>query len=458
MPSGAKKRKAAKKKKEIESSTSTNNPQGENELKSIDEKGSDGGEGDSPRNQDEDHNQFNEGSDEVEEIEPSAVGVKSEEEVRKDSKVEEGEGGKEGVDVIEWDMKSDESSENKDVSVVRVEAAEELNNGSGNSGGTSNDVVETGTAKHLKDESYNNNDSVKETAVSDEEAVNSIKGSVNSAAESSAGSVNVVNSVSEIQSGDTGNNLLEKPLGSQGVETDLAVKTNGDKVHVLPDENVKASSLEEHETREFDGKVSSSPVSQGVETDIVVNRNEDKVHVLPDENVETSSLEEPETREFDGKVSSSLVSQGVETDIVVKTNEDKVHVLTDENVKTSSLEEPETREFDGKVSSSPVSQGAETDLTVKRNEDKVHNLPDENVKTSILEESETREFDGKVSSSPVSQGPITESSNGVERFKDSNTAECSENQPPVASAPHIVQKTSWLSCCGLFEVLSRSNR
>lgn len=48
---------------------------GENKLKLIDEKGSDGGEGDSPRNQDEDHYQFNKGSDEVEEIELDA-GVK----------------------------------------------------------------------------------------------------------------------------------------------------------------------------------------------------------------------------------------------------------------------------------------------------------------------------------------------------------------------------------------------
>ncbi|KAL5100800.1 hypothetical protein RYX36_005127 [Vicia faba] len=401
MPSGAKKRKAAKKKKEIESSTSTNNnPHGENELKSIDEKGSDGGEVDSPRDHDEDHNQFNEGSDEVEEVEPLVAVVKSTEEVRNDSKVDEAEGGKEGVDVIEWDMKSDESSENKDVRVVRIESDEGLNNGSGNSGVTSNDVietgtaknlkdepyndsvketvafdeeavnsvkegvVETGTAKNLKDESYNDNISVKETAAFDEEAVNSVKEGVNSAAESSAGSVNVVNSVSEVQSEDTGNGLLEKSLGFQGGEADLDAKRNEDKVHVLPDENVKTSSLEEPVTREFDGKVSSSPVSQGAETDLAGKRIEDKVHVLPYDNVQTSSLEEPETKEFDGKVSSS----------------------------------------------------------------------------------------------PVSQSPITESTNGAERVKDSNTAECSENQPPAASAPLLVQKTSWLSCCGLFEALSSSNR
>ncbi|CAJ2633461.1 uncharacterized protein LOC123884107 [Trifolium pratense] len=317
MPSGAKKRKAAKKKKEIQSTnpSSNNNPQqqqqGENELKSIDEKGSDGGEGDSPayRNHD-DHNQFNEGSEEVEEIEQSAAVAKSSEEVRNDDKIDDKvEGGKEGVVEIEWDMKSEESCENKDVSVVQIESAKESDYRNGNSVG-SNDVTETGAAKNLKDESSYNN-SVKDTDAFDE-VVDSVKESVNSVTESSADSVNAVTSVSERQSGDTGSVTLEKSLDSRVVETDLAGK-----------------------------------------------RSEDKVNVLPDEDVRTSSL----------------------------------------------VDEPETREFDSTISSA------------------------------------------------VSQSP-----NGVEHVKDSNAAECSGNQPPVASAPLRVHKTSWLSCCGLLDVLSGSNR
>lgn len=288
MPSGAKKRKAAKKKKEIESTTSSNNPQqqqqqGENELKSIDEKGSDG---DSPayRNHgDDQNNQFNEGSEEVEEIEvkPSAAAVvaKSSEE-----KVGEAEGGKEGVVEIEWDMKSEESLE-------KIDSPKDLNYGSRKNNGGSNDVIETGTAKNSKDESYNN-----------------------SVAEVSDDLVKAVTSVTEMQSGGTVNDILEKPLGSRAAEADLAVK-----------------------------------------------RSEDKVHVLPDEVVRISSLKEPESREFDGKVSSS-----------------------------------------------------------------------------------------------VSQSPIPEATKDVENVKGSNAAESSENQPPVA--PLMVHKTSWLSCCGLFDVLSGSSR
>ncbi|GAU49844.1 hypothetical protein TSUD_408130 [Trifolium subterraneum] len=313
MPSGAKKRKAAKKKKEIQSTNpSSTQQQGENELKSIDEKGSDGGEGDSPayRNHD-DYNQFNEGSEEVEEIEQSTAVAKSSEEVSNDDKIDnnKAEGGKEGVVEIEWDMKSEESCENKDVSVLQIESVKESDYRNGNSVG-SNDVTE----KNLKDESYNN--SVKETDAFNE-VVDSVKESINSVTESSADSVNAVTSFSDRQSGDTGSVTLEKSLGSQVVETDLAGK-----------------------------------------------RSEDKVNVLPDEDVRTSSL----------------------------------------------VDKPETREFDGTVSSA------------------------------------------------VSQSPIPESTNGVEHMKDSNTAECSGNQPPVASAPLIVHKTSWLSCCGLFDVLSGSNR
>lgn len=305
MPSGAKKRKAAKKKKEIESTTSSNNPQqqqGENELKSIDEKGSDG---DSPayRNHgDDQNNQFNEGSEEVEEIEvkPSAAVAKSSEEIRNDGKVGEAEGGKEGVVEIEWDMKSEESLE-------KIDSPKESSYGSRKNNGGSNDVIETGTAKNSKDESYNNN-SVAESST------DSVKESVNSVAEVSDDSVKAVTSVSELQIGGTVNAILEKPLGSRAAETDLAVK-----------------------------------------------RSEDKVHVLPDEVVRISSLKEPETREFDGKVSSS-----------------------------------------------------------------------------------------------VSQSPIPEATKDVENVKGSNAAESSENQPLVA--PLMVHKTSWLSCCGLFDVLSGSSR
>ncbi|OIV97282.1 hypothetical protein TanjilG_07034 [Lupinus angustifolius] len=50
------------------------------------------------------------------------------------------------------------------------------------------------------------------------------------------------------------------------------------------------------------------------------------------------------------------------------------------------------------------------------------------------------------------------SSDIVDRVNDYDTPECSEKQPLITSAPRAVRKTSWLNCCGLFDVLTGSDR
>ncbi|XP_027330793.1 uncharacterized protein LOC113846565 [Abrus precatorius] len=323
MPSGAKKRKAAKKKKEKETETntnpSTNLPLGNDELKSQDEKGSDVGEGGSPAHGDHDH-PFDEGNEEVEEREPSvaqssAAASKDLDEVPIDAaKIDETEGGKEGVVVIEWDVKSEESCEGKDV-------AKESDHGNGNFGSSIDEIV---NVKSTMEESHN---STKETVAFDEldKSIDSshakmtliaenapVEEAGNLVAESSVDSVKAAASISEVKNSDTENVLVEKSMGSQ---------VGG------------------------------------------------------------------------------------------------------------------------------------TDLTAKKSEDKVYPFSDQNVTTSILEEPRPGESDSKVSSASVSDSPTPESAIGAEHVKDSDTPELSENQPLVASAPRVVQKTSWLSCCGLFEVL-----
>ncbi|KAE9610392.1 hypothetical protein Lal_00006301 [Lupinus albus] len=106
---------------------------------------------------------------------------------------------------------------------------------------------------------------------------------------------------------------------------------------------------------------------------------------------------------------------------------------------------------------SVVSSLGVTGLAMKINEGHVYPLTDESARTSNLEEPKSRECDNDVVTS-LSASPFTRSSNGAEHIKDSETPESSEDQPLVASAPHMVQKTSWLSCCGLFEVVSGSDR
>lgn len=343
MPSGAKKRKAAKKKKEKGTNTtpSTNNPQGDNELKSQsqDERGSDGGEGGSPAYRDSEHAFGGRNEDVVESDPPAAqpsaavandIKIDDEERGGKDLIAEKSDEGKDvSVDNVESakGVKDFKAEESNDASVVHIESAKKSDYVNGSSGGISHDEPFTFTAKSSKDEPYN---SVKPTVAFDE-LVKSIDSShakmaliaqnapveetVNAVVESSAGSFEAVSSASVLKR-DTGNALVEKSVGSQVGSTDIAGKSN----------------------------------------------------------------------------------------------EDKVYPFSDEDARASSLEEPRPKKFDLKVSAS------------------------------------------------VSHGRNPESTNGAEHAKDSETPECSENQPLVASAPHMVQKTSWLSCCGLFEVLSGSSR
>lgn len=329
MPSGAKKRKAAKKKKEKES-PSTTNPQGSDELKSQDEKGSDGGEGGSPSHGDHDL-AFNEDVEEKDPsgAQPSDAASKDLEEVPGDTKIDESERGKEGDVLIEWDVKSEEGFGSKDGSVGHVESAKESDigngNGNGNSGSSSD---ESGTVKNSKDEFHN---SVNETVKFNE---------------------------------------LVKSMESL---------------------HAKMTSTTQNVTVEETG-------------DLVVESSADPVK---------AAVSVPEVQNIDNKnalLEKTMDSQVEATDLAVEKNEDKEHPSSDQNVRTLNLEEPKPREFDNEVSAS------------------------------------------------VSHSPIPESTIGAEHVKDSDTAECSENKPSIASTPHVVQKTSWLSCCGLFEALSGSNR
>ncbi|GAU22494.1 hypothetical protein TSUD_296130 [Trifolium subterraneum] len=87
-----------------------------------------------------------------------------------------------------------------------------------------------------------------------------------------------------------------------------------------------------------------------------------------------------------------------------------------------------------------------TDLAGKMNEDSVYPLTNEKA-ISSLEEPKPKESNSEV---------LTSSSNGVVlvHTKDSATPKSSKNQPSVSLTPNVVRKTSWWSCCGIFEVLS----
>ena len=244
---------------------------GINELKSQDDKGSDGGDGGSPAYHDHDddhHHPFNEGSEEVEEgnpsaAQPSAADAKPSEEVPVDIKIDEAVGRKEDRSVvIERDLNSEENCVSKDVNAVDTKSAKDSDYENGNSGGSSN--VETIAEKNLKDEAYS---SIKETVTFDELVKSidsshakmtsitedaSVEETGNSVVESSVDSVKPAGSISGVNSSGTGNALLEKPMASQVGATESAMKKN---------EDVRTSSSEEPKPREFDNQV-LPPVSR----------------------------------------------------------------------------------------------------------------------------------------------------------------------------------------------------
>ncbi|GAB4827267.1 hypothetical protein Ancab_034154 [Ancistrocladus abbreviatus] len=56
------------------------------------------------------------------------------------------------------------------------------------------------------------------------------------------------------------------------------------------------------------------------------------------------------------------------------------------------------------------------------------------------------------------RAPAVDTSQGMEQVKELKAQETLEGQPLISSAPRAVQRTSWMSCCGLFEMFSGSHR
>ncbi|BAT73564.1 hypothetical protein LR48_Vigan01g038300 [Vigna angularis] len=244
MPSGAKKRKAARKRKEKENKTnpSTNNPQGNGGLKSIGEDGSDGGEGNFPayNGHDDQHNPFKDGSEELQSAaQPHASDVESLKVVFSDVKIDQVFGGKEDcVVLVEGSLKSEESSESKSISFEHHETAKESYFENENENGSY-----TSQGESLSEKNSNNGN-----FISVEEAVVCHV------------SVKSNDSVSKIENSDSGNVVLDKPVVHPEEVNNLAMKLNEDNVYSLTNENERTLSMEEPKLKECDSNT-LTPVS-----------------------------------------------------------------------------------------------------------------------------------------------------------------------------------------------------
>ncbi|CAJ1938437.1 unnamed protein product [Sphenostylis stenocarpa] len=241
MPSGPKKRKTARKKKEKENkiNTLTNNPQGSGYLKSIDEKGSDGGgEGNFPayHEHDDQHNPFKDGSEElVSAAQPHASDVGSMKEVSGDVKIDQVLGGKEDcVVLVERCLNSEESSNCKNIIFEHNETTKNSENG--------------------------NCISVEEAIICQEFLKSVYEETVNSAVDTSFKSVKAMAADSEIENSDSGSVVLEKSIIHSVEVTNLAMKIKEDNICPLTNENVTTLSMEKPKPKECDSKI-LTPVS-----------------------------------------------------------------------------------------------------------------------------------------------------------------------------------------------------
>ncbi|KDP21191.1 hypothetical protein JCGZ_21662 [Jatropha curcas] len=75
-----------------------------------------------------------------------------------------------------------------------------------------------------------------------------------------------------------------------------------------------------------------------------------------------------------------------------------------------------------------------------------------------IKDSETSGGNASVNEGKLTSSRAFEAIGDVDRAKDCETSEYTETQPLVPPAPQLAQRTSWMSCCGLFEAFSGSNR
>ncbi|XP_010052116.2 uncharacterized protein LOC104440829 [Eucalyptus grandis] len=81
---------------------------------------------------------------------------------------------------------------------------------------------------------------------------------------------------------------------------------------------------------------------------------------------------------------------------------------------------------------------------------------EDSVIESVAVASVSKEKEGELL--PPSGVLVSQTHNSTEKAKDFEVCESSEDQPLVAPAPRIVEKTSWMSCCGLFDIFMGSSR
>ncbi|XP_038709298.1 uncharacterized protein LOC120004118 [Tripterygium wilfordii] len=361
MPKGSKKRKAAKRKKELEANNSSSggdNPQGNDDVKSQDERGSDGSETGSPGSQDQDNHQhpFKDGN-----AEPDKRDLSTTETIV---------GNNNSVEGITGDVEGNE----------RV-------------GSVNDNSVQM--VRELKSKSTEIN------------------------------SINIEHSQYEIDTHD---------------EYDWSYRTSSSDFE-------SRVSVRKHETPNISGSEADSNVFGVKTTDSLCK--EEQVSEAPHLGDATSSSV---------TAIAPVVDSGTPE---LSTSVEAINIIESASVKNSAVcDAIQSGSKNNDVNLLPTFIAdilTELDVASKENKDNVLPSVDENFgKSSAVVGSAESGNGGKMLAS--ADAPTTETSNGAEHTKDAQIPDSSEDRPLLESAPRMSQRTSLFSCCGLFDVITGSNR
>ncbi|XP_042516844.1 uncharacterized protein LOC122091080 [Macadamia integrifolia] len=162
------------------------------------------------------------------------------------------------------------------------------------------------------------------------------------------------------------------------------------------------------------------------------------------------------------KIATSVLDTATDDDLVGTLEKSSSSVI--ETTHTVDSAEPVvslTEEVTESFASSTVEDNGVSDeigLASKDNEEISLPLSNETVGASDVIESVAKESEDKMLQ--PSDAPIVETSGtgSAELPKDPAIPEISENQPLLGTIPPPIERTSWKSCCGIFDVLKGSNR
>ncbi|KAK1378504.1 hypothetical protein POM88_025248 [Heracleum sosnowskyi] len=430
MPSGAKKRKAAKKKKLQENTHS----HGE-DVKS------DGGEVSSPVSQDEAGNSFGKG-EEVElgkredglsaQVVVPESGSLGEADMREVGTKEEG-----GVE-IEWELKLEDDSKSKNIS---IESAEEVHGGGSSSSGSSS---RSSSDDESEDESedVDKNIAVVETGLVVDTVEPVETGQV-------VGAVEPVQTGQVVESVELGETLAE--VASQVIEkveeSDNKVTETGPSIKL--DESL--SSMVNQVSDSILARETENMVAEAVQVVDLAGPTDCSSEVV---NKVHDTVQNGETR--NGDVENFPVVESEKDSLVEETVEVIESAIT-ENHNTSSAVELDLPEV-----------GEKEILTLDTNNADSLQLVDSGSENKELKTSEKAVTfsDAKDSASEVQEDKLELSynsfvgntGNGAVPVPDYQNPEYPRNQLPVASTSQAVQKASVKSCCGLFELFTSSDR